>query len=95
MIVEVKLFGTLKNVVEHSQDHHKVELKENATVGTLIQQLDFTDPEFKKVLTDSEDGGISYNLILLNNREIGIYDGLQTRLRDEDVVSIIPVSHGG
>lgn len=96
MIIEVNLFGSLKNIVEYSQDLHKVELKEKATIGTLIQQLDFMNPEIIETLMDSEvDGRVPNLLILLNNREISIYNGLQTRLNDEDVVTIIPVSHGG
>jgi len=97
MIIEVNLFGSLKNMVEYSQDLHVVELKENATISTLIQQLgNFMNPEINKILMDSElNGRVSNFLILLNDREIGVYDGFQTRLRDEDIVTIIPVSHGG
>jgi molybdopterin converting factor small subunit len=97
MIIEVHLFGSLKNMVEYSQDFHKVELEENATIGNLIQQLaNFMNPEIKKILMDSKlDGRVSNFLILLNDREMSIYNGLQTRLRDEDIVTIIPVSHGG
>ena len=96
MIIEVNIFGSLKNMVEYSQDLHKVELKENATIGTLIQLLgNFMNPEIKKLMDSELDGRVSNFLILLNDREISIYDGLQTSLRDKDIVTIIPVSHGG
>lgn len=34
-------------------------------------------------------------LILKNGREIGVLEGLQTRVEDKDTIVIIPVVHGG
>jgi len=34
-------------------------------------------------------------LILVNGREISVLNGLETKLKDGDEISLIPVVHGG
>jgi len=91
----VRLVGVLRGVSGKSSI--TVKLREGDTIATLIQRLsaEFSE-DFKRVLVDSEQNDPRPNvLILVNGREIELLQKLETRLEDDDVVTIIPVSHGG
>jgi len=91
----VRLVGVLRGVSGKSSI--TVKLREGDTIATLIQRLSAEFGEdFKRVLVDSEQNDPRPNvLILVNGREIELLQKLETRLEDDDVVTIIPVSHGG
>jgi len=91
----VRLVGVLRGVSGKSSI--TVKIREGDTIATLIQRLSAEFGEdFKRVLVDSEQNDPRPNvLILVNGREIELLQKLETRLEDDDVVTIIPVSHGG
>ena len=74
----------------------KIMIDEPVTVWTLIQRL-LTDFKLEdNILMDRQSGSIGQNaLVLVNGKEISVLEGLETRLKDDDLVTIIPVSHGG
>ena len=86
MIVTIEFVGTMRRVSSAKTD--TISLEENATVSTLIHKLQ------EKFLTGRELGHLNM-LFLVNGKEIGILNGLQTELRTNDIVTLIPVSHGG
>lgn len=67
------------------------------TVASLLQALatalgsGFRDLAFDRELSDPRPNV----LILVNGREMGLMGGMETTLEDGDLVTIIPVSHGG
>jgi len=61
-------------------------------VNELVDKL----PVLKRSLIDQQFADPRPNaLILVNGREIGVLDGLGTKLRDGDEVVFVPVVHGG
>jgi len=94
--VEVKLLGTLRGI--SGRDRIPLKLRgETATVRDVIQELvDRLPGRFKRMLVDPElESPRPNTLILLNGREIGVLNGLETPVRDGDEVVLLPVSHGG
>lgn len=66
------------------------------SVSDLVNELVKKVPEMERGLVDPQLGNPGPNaLILVNGREIGVLDGLETRLKDGDEVVLVPVVHGG
>jgi len=66
-----------------------VELEEKITVSTLIHKIK------AELFADTESVDESNLLIVINGKEISILHGFQTVLKNNDVVKLIPASHGG
>jgi len=82
-MVRVKVFATLRSIVGKNE----LELQAS-TVGELLEKLYSKYPEMKKEL---EKGAV----ILVNGKSIEHLEKLNTKLEDEDVVSIFPPVGGG
>ena len=94
MAIIVKLVGSLR----HFSGAGELELGCSgcASVGTLVAELVKEVPGLERSLIDQQLEDPRPNaLILVNGREIGVLDGLETCLNDEDEVVFIPVVHGG
>lgn len=74
-----------------------MEFEKPVTIGDVIRRLvEIFTPEFKRGLIDSElDDPRPNAIILLNKKEIGVLNGLQTEVTDGNEIVLIPVSHGG
>jgi len=70
---------------------------EQPTVKKVIQKLaDSLPVETKRLLVDPELNDLQPNaLILVNGKEISVLKGLETKIKEGDEVTLIPVSHGG
>lgn len=93
--VNVRLVGVLRGV--SGKRSFTIKLREGDTIATLVQRIsaEFGE-EFKRVLVDSEQNDPRPNvLILVNSKEIELLQKLETKLEDDDTVTIIPVSHSG
>ena len=90
----VEFIGILRG--ETGRWKSKVMIDEPVTVWTLVQRL-VKDFELEaNILMDRESGSLGQKvLVLVNGREISVLEGPETRLGDGDLVTIIPVSHGG
>ena len=96
MAIIVKLVGSLR----HFSGAGELELGCSgsgcASIGTLVAELVKEVPGLERSLIDQQLEDPRPNaLILVNGREIGVLDGLETRLNDGDEVVFIPVVHGG
>lgn len=93
--VKVKLLGVFRGLSGRGQLLMKLE--KATTVGKVIQELVETfPPGFGRVLVDPElDDPRPNALILVRGKEIGVLDGLETEVNDNDEIVLIPVSHGG
>ena len=62
-----------------------------------MKQLSESLPaEAKRLLIDPELNDPRPNaLIIVNGKEISVLKGLETEIKEEDEVVIVPVSHGG
>jgi len=92
--VSVKLIGRLKGLV--NRDNVVVELEESSLKALFTFLIERYGGKFKHVLMGSNtcDPEVN-NIILVNDVEIGILEGLETKLHENDLVTIIPVTHGG
>jgi molybdopterin converting factor small subunit len=70
---------------------------EQPTVRKVIQKLaDSLSIETMRLLVDPQLNDPRPNaLILVNGKEIGVLKGLDTEIKEDDEVTLIPVSHGG
>ncbi|MFQ6067971.1 MAG: MoaD/ThiS family protein [Candidatus Bathyarchaeia archaeon] len=95
VIVEVELVGVLRELAE--KNIVSLEFDNVVAVKDVILELvNSFSSEFKQALIDPELNAPQPNvLILLNKREIGVLDGLETRIQNGDKLVLIPVSHGG
>ncbi|ACS90064.1 ubiquitin-like small modifier protein 1 [Thermococcus sibiricus] len=82
-MVRVRFFATLRNIVRKNE----LELQAN-TVGELLEKLYSKYPKIEKEL---EKGVV----ILVNGKNIEHLEKLNTKLKDEDLVSIFPPVGGG
>jgi molybdopterin converting factor small subunit len=93
--VTVEFLGVLAKLTKS----HRVDFqfKDSVTVSDIIAQLiDTFSPEFKQTFLDPELNDPRPNvLILLNNKEINVLDGLKSPVKDGDKLVLLPVSHGG
>lgn len=92
--VKVRLLGVFRGLA--GRDAVSLKLK-NATVRTALRTLAETvSPEARKMLLDSEMNDPRSNaVILLNGIEISALDGLETKIKDGDELTVIPIAHGG
>jgi len=93
--VRVRLLGVFRGISGRGQ--LRIELEEPAVIREVIQRLvESFSPEFNQVLIDPELSDPRPNaLILVNGREIGVLEGLETEVKEGDEIVLIPVSHGG
>jgi molybdopterin synthase sulfur carrier subunit len=93
--VKVRLLGVLRGF--SGKGYVSLESGEPATVGKVIQRLaEGFSPEFKRVLIDPELEDPRPNaLILVNEKEVSVLQGLETEVGDGDEIVLVPVSHGG
>lgn len=72
----------------------KVE-EEAATVGALIQNLEAQYPGIEEKLLDSDGNLKRFINIFRNDDEIRTLSGLDTPVREDDKISIVPAMAGG
>lgn len=93
-IVSVRLLGIFRGYAGKSRITLRLE---QPTVREVIQKLADSLPlEAKRLLLDPElDDPRPNALILVNEKEIGVLNGLETEIKKGDEVTLIPISHGG
>ena len=94
MPVIVKFIGALRQVSGKTQ--LKVECTESLSLKDLILKITQDMPQLKASLIDQQLGAMKTNaLILVNDREISVLNGLDTKINEGDEVVFVPVVHGG
>jgi molybdopterin synthase sulfur carrier subunit len=94
MAITVKFVGALRHF--SGVGELALDCKEYSSVGEVVNELVNEVPDIKRSLIDQQlEDPRPNTLILVNGREIGILNGLETKLKDGDKVVLIPVVHGG
>ncbi len=95
MAITVKFIGALRHLT--GKPKITLDFSEGYALKDLIQKLIRDSPQIKSSIVDQQaDGTLKTNaLILVNDREISVLDGLDTALSDGDEVVFVPVVHGG
>ena len=92
MKVKVRLFG---DVSESIGSKHTLELPENTSVLSLTNRLQREAGNSRGGhLGDFKVGGADL-AIIINGKNIKLLDGVETKLRDDDDVVIMPFVVGG
>ena len=94
--VTVKLIGVLGSAAGRREIGF--DWSETLTVSMLIDNLlkKVDNPQFQDFLVDSGTRDPRPNvIILLNEQDCNIFNGLRTRIDPHTTVTIIPVAHGG
>lgn len=96
MTLTVKFIGALR----HASGKGKITFNsksENLTVKELILKLSDETPQLKSSLIEQQsDGSFKTNaLILVNDKEISVLNGIETKLSEGDEIVFVPVVHGG
>ncbi len=92
MIVHIKSFANFRDILGKDLS---VEVANDSTIKTLLDDLILTKPRLKNSLFE-ESGQIKEYVILMKNRKnINAMDGLNTKLAEDDEVAILPPVAGG
>ncbi|HDD43121.1 MAG TPA: MoaD/ThiS family protein [Nitrososphaeria archaeon] len=92
MKITVKSFATIREAFG-GRGVLWIELPEGSSIRDLINAL---EKNYRPKIDLSRVGEENSNIkVLVNGREITYLDGLETRLRDGDVVAFIPPVAGG
>jgi molybdopterin converting factor small subunit len=97
LVIKVKLIGALTRLSGRSEVSIQDE-RRDYTVTETIQKLcrRVSSTEFEQAIIDPHSGRIGPHIIvLINDRDISALQGLETRIRNHDVLTLIPVAHGG
>ena len=87
MIVHIKSFANFRDILGKDLN---VEVANDSTIKTLLDDLISTKPRLKNALFE-ESGQIKEYIILMKNRKnINTMDGLNTQLAEGDEVAILP-----
>ena len=92
--VNIRLLGVLRGVSGKSRISLRLE---KSTVEVMVRELANSLPkEARRLFLDSDLNYLGSNvLVLVNGKEISALEGLETEIKEEDEVVVIPVSHGG
>jgi molybdopterin converting factor small subunit len=92
----IKLIGVLATAAGTRQVSidSETELSLTDVISRLLARVD--KRQFKELLIDSATNNPLPNVImLLDEQDCNLFEGLRTMLDSETVVTIIPVAHGG
>jgi molybdopterin converting factor small subunit len=92
----IKLIGVLATAAGTRQVsiNSETELSVTDVISRLLARVD--KRQFKELLIDSATNNPLLNVImLLDEQDCNLFQGLRTMLDSETVVTIIPVAHGG
>jgi len=94
MAITVKFIGALRHVAGTGE--LALNCKDNTSIMELINEITKEMPALTRSLIDQQLENPTPNvLILVNNREISVLNGLETILQNNDEVVLVPVVHGG
>jgi molybdopterin synthase sulfur carrier subunit len=91
MAVTVRIPTPLRTLTGGNEE---VALEAPATVGDAVTQLEAKHPGIKDRLLD-EKGVRKFINIYVGEEDIRFLDGLQTKLKDGEQISIVPAIAGG
>ena len=92
----IKLIGVLATAAGTRQVsiNSETELSLTDVISSLLARVD--KRQFKELLIDSAtDNPLPNVIMLLDEQDCNLFQGLRTMLDSETVVTIIPVAHGG
>ena len=90
----MKFIGSFRGISR--KDELRIRLKEPCPIREVVKMIIRQLPELERALIDPECGTMKSNtLVLVNGKEIGVMNRLETVIEDGDEVVLVPVVHGG
>jgi molybdopterin converting factor small subunit len=97
LIVSLRLYGVFKSAAGSEMVDLNIPIDQptvRAAMAEIASRSDFR--ELKQLVFDGETLDPRPNaLIMVSGREISTLDGLDTKLRASDELSLLPIAHGG
>ena len=96
MKVRLRLYGVFRSAA--GSGDIQLDITGGSTVRAAIQQLvsGTSFSELKRLLLERDSSDPRPNaLIMVSGREINALGGLDTMLKENDELSLLPVAHGG
>ncbi len=94
MEIRVKFIGSLRSAAGNSK--LTLKMKKRVSLREAVKEIVSRHPKLKRALIDPELGDPRPNaLILVNERDVSVLNGLETVLKDGDEVVFVPILHGG
>lgn len=93
--IRLRFLSTMRHIV--GENEKVIEISKEATVGDLLRLILTTYSEKTKALLFEEDSKSVRNdiLILINDVDMDVLEGVDTVLSEEDEVTFMPIAHGG
>jgi len=92
--LKIRLVGIFKKAYGNGQA--LLHVKEKKRLRDVVQEIAASSSKLKHVLIDPELGSpLPTAVILVNGKEIGVLNGLETEVDNGDEIVLIPVIHGG
>ncbi|MDH5787689.1 MAG: MoaD/ThiS family protein [Candidatus Bathyarchaeota archaeon] len=92
----IEYIGHVKNIIG-SMREEEVDIGENSSIANLLMTLSekYGDP-FRKAIYEKSGADVKSNYIItVNGFLLNQLDGVQTKLRNGDHVTILPIVSGG
>lgn len=94
MIVHVKFLATIREITGESQI--ELEIRPGDTVGAALEAIQARyGIEFKEATTGTTAGGIPKVRFLVNGRNTDFLEGSETKLKEGDLIVLVPPVAGG
>jgi len=94
--VKVELLGVYRKAAGVDRIFIDVKAPRVKLQKVISKICELAGPKFEAMFIDPESHDPrSSSLILVNGREIGVLKGLETRIVAGDVITLLPVTHGG
>ena len=96
MKVKVEFLGHIRNVIG-SEREEEVEISEGSSIADLLMMLSekYGEP-FKKAIFEKSGADVKSNYIItVNGYLLNQLKGLETKLKNDDNVTLLPIVSGG
>lgn len=96
MKVKVEYMGHIRNIIGSVREE-EIEIMNKASIADLLMLLSekYGEP-FKKAIYESKSGDVKSNYIItVNGYLLNQLKGLETKLKHDDHVTLLPIVSGG
>ena len=95
VIVQVNFFGVYQRIA--GKKKVQLKLKKHSTIkSALVELAKNVSKELEQVLMETQnDESRPKALILVNGKEISVLQGLETKINQDEELTLIPMVHGG
>ena len=108
MNIKIRFTGELRNIFNKEEIILQIEEKERevtlkSILNEFLKMQDIDKNSIIKILLDSNANGNdikhedlnSTTIILINEFDYRVFEGLDTKIKENDIITLIPTIHGG